>query len=245
MKHYALAIALSVAACSHIILYTLLNLWPAPTPNDTQSIPVTLVLSQESAESQASQSASSQTRKTQEQFLTTKSYNDYSHLTTKESASNVEGASQQANAISKQAASNQNAPARRMKASEQQIIEQQNDLTDPSIRALSTKDLPVMTEYEQALLQHLLDRELYTQLHQFMQNVDIPRIDFTIEIKLFENGAIKSASIKNKSANIPIERIATTAAYNASPYPRPPESDYEILYTYAVTMSYKKTGNIQ
>ena len=88
----------------------------------------------------------------------------------------------------------------------------------------------------------MLAGELYDQFHRFMRSQNETRIDFRVRIRLAENGVIKSASIVEKSDDLNIERLAVTAAYNASPYPQPPKEDFDKDFTYYISMSYNETG---
>ena len=244
MNHHALVLALSIAVCSHIVLYALLNLWPAPTPEFVnKSIPVTLVVTPDSKPSSASKDASKPKDLQQTRNVTTISASDFeianSEKPDEERSPNP--ANQSSSERTQTRVDQQSTRSRTQTSSVRQIFS--SDLKNKQqIQALTTEESRTMSDYEVELLKHLLSSELYDQFHRFMKRQAETRIDFRVRVRLFENGAIKSASIIEKSKALEIESLAVTAAYNASPYPRPPEEDFDKDFTYYISMSYNETG---
>ena len=244
MNHHALVLALSIAVCSHIVLYALLNLWPAPTPEPVnKSVPVTLVVTPDSRPSSASKEANTQDDVLPTKSLTTVSASAFSAANSEkpdeERSSNPEN--QSASKRTQSRVDQQSIRSRTQASSVRQIFS--SNLKDQQqIQAVKTQESSAMSDYEIMLLKHLLSSQLYDQFHRFMEKQGEAQIDFRVRIRLFENGAIKSANIIEKSKALEIERLAVTAAYNASPYPRPPEEDYDKDFTYYISMSYNEEG---
>lgn len=233
MKHHTLVLALSIAACSHIVIYSLLQLWPAPNKLiESKSIPVTLIVSAESPASVASKAASHASQN--KDFLITKATSTFSRSTSSDSPGSSPSKQEQSKANAT-ATAHQNTVN---KASSKRQLFTQKSKTERSISAKTNDAKHEMNEYEVTLLEHLLKSNLYNQFHIFMAREKTKEISFTLEISLFDNGAIKSASLTEKDKNLPIDKLAVTAAYNASPYPQPPEDDYKKHYTYQVMMTY-------
>lgn len=244
MNHHALVLALSIAVCSHIVIYALLNLWPAPTPDRVnKSIPVTLVVAPDRTPSSASKDSSSPDNSQASKNITTNSKSDFSVADSKNSEHTryPKSQSEVSSERTQSRVNEQSQRSRTQSASVRQIFSSDTK-NQQQIQAIQTQDTFQMSEYEVELLKHLLSGELYDQFHKFMRNERETRIDFRVRIKLFQNGAIKSASIIEKSKALDIERLAVTAAYNASPYPRPPQEDFDKDFTYFISMSYNETG---
>lgn len=228
MKHYGLILAISIALCSHIFLYSLLQLWPAPAPMEKSSIPVTLIVSPDSKATKASTAKQKQSKTSHSpEKVTTRSDSKYN-------ASKIHKPADEA-------AKHQKESKRRQQRNQPNSLKQiftSNQKNQPKINALTQDAATIMSAYEQELLRHLLDRDLYTDFHRFMDHASETEISLRLRLVLFSNGAIKSASLVEKSKEVAIEPVALRAAYNASPYPEPPEEDIELNYTYFVSMSY-------
>jgi len=237
MKYHTLALALSIAVCAHISIYALLKLWPAPEQiREVKRIPVTLVVSAEQSASVASMSQAQSGAR--EQLLTSRSRSTFAQpIAAKEPNASTTKTSPNSSPNSvEQAKSNRQNTINRT-ASEKQLLSETSS-SEQQISAKTVNAKHIMTPYEVKLLNHLLEGDLYNQFHTFMARAKEQEISFSIEITLFENGAIKSASLTQKNKNLPIDKLAITAAYNASPYPEPPEDDYKKHYRYQVMMSY-------
>lgn len=240
MNHHALALALSIAICSHIVLYALLNLWPAPTPETTnKSIPVTLVVAPDSKPSAASKSVKATEAKPKTDTISSSGTSEFQAY---KSLENLPETLQQSQNQASQSRVDKQAKRSRSQAASVKQIFSSDTKNMPEIPAIKTQEAEAMSAYEIELLKHLLAGELYDQFHRFMRSQNETRIDFRVRIRLAENGVIKSANIVEKSDDLNIERLAVTAAYNASPYPQPPKEDFDKDFTYYISMSYNETG---
>lgn len=244
MNHHALVLALSIAACSHIVLYALLNLWPAPIPDRvSKSIPVTLVVTPDSKPSSSSKESRTQEDQQKTKNLTTINASNFSVASSEKTDENPTPnlTDQSASDRTQTSVDQQSSRSRAQTSSVRQIFS--SDLKDQQqIQAVTTQESRAMSDYEVELLKHLLSSELYDQFHTFMKRQGETQLDFRVRVRLFQNGAIKAASIVEKSKALDIERLAVAAAYNASPYPRPPEEDYDKDFTYYISMSYNESG---
>jgi hypothetical protein len=243
MSHHALALAVSIALSVHILIYTLLGLWPAPKQEITEkSIPVTLV----SRAATSRESLSTTEQSTQEQApsktLATISESRYEAPSSKEAdltrnEENKVSSSNDTKMPSRSSLQNQN---RANTASIGSIFQsKQGELKEEIV--VSTKPVKhKMSDYEQSLLKHLLESKLYDQFNRYMLSSPTENISFQLELYLFANGAIRSAKLVEKDEDLDIDQLVVTATYNASPYPRPPSEDADKNYRYTVNMSYKK-----
>lgn len=246
MKHHALALALSIALCAHITIYALLSLWSAPIPdNSEKSIPVTLIVSPDSVASKATKQVESSRKSSFSDLLTTKGQTDQRVKATEnpdeKPPSKSTNDSATGNSIEQRQTASQLSRQRNQAASIKQLFSSTaRDM--PAIKAVQTSQNEQMSAYEIELLSHLLSGQLYDDFHRFMEKATKNQINFTIQLSLFSNGAIKSAKLVSKDQDLPIERLAVTAAYNASPYPRPPDKDVSSNFTYSVSMSYSENA---
>jgi TonB family protein len=109
-------------------------------------------------------------------------------------------------------------------------------------KQISTKDTAKLSEYQQRLIQHMLQGKLYDKFHRILNSNNSNNsntLDYTLNLWLLPNGAIKNASIKTSSGIDEIDKLAITAAYNASPYPKPPPADAATRYQYEVPVQYQ------
>ncbi len=106
-------------------------------------------------------------------------------------------------------------------------------------KQISTKDTAKLSEYQQRLIQHMLQGKLYDKFHRILNSNNSKTLDYTLNLWLLPNGAIKNASIKTSSGIDEIDKLAITAAYNASPYPKPPLADAATRYQYEVPVQYQ------
>jgi TonB family protein len=112
--------------------------------------------------------------------------------------------------------------------------------TQNEIRQISTKSLDELSDYEVLLLQRLARNELYDDFHKIMIHHNQDQVDYTVSLFLFPNGAIKNARIKESSNIADIDRLAIQAAFQASPYPKPPQEDINTGLRYDIPIIYKK-----
>lgn len=244
MNRHALVLALSIALCMHIVLYALLNLWPAPTPDTiNKSIPVKLVVSPDSKPSAANQSSVAQKAQAANETIRSTAENDFKVTSAEQPiiSPSTNPQTRQTNAERSSPTHKQSERSRAQASSIRQIFSSPAEEKQP-IQAIQKEATQAMSDYEIELLKHLLAGELYDQFHLYMRSQNETQVDFRIRIRLFANGAIKSANIIEKSKDLDIDRLAVNATYNASPYPRPPEEDFEDNYTYYISMSYNESG---
>ena len=246
MNNPSIAVAASLALSCHAILYLLLNLWPAPEMAEPKkSMPVTLISPSNPAVNAKTQAPNSR-RESRQPKVTSQSESEFKIATKNEQAQ-----------INKQTANNSNTQTttksvseaqqqnrtQRADASVKSLFANNNEAHIEHVPVLSTQQNEELSPYQQALIKHLLAGKLYDRFHSFMASASQNEINYLIELRLFENGAIKSASLIEKSNSVEIDKLAITAAYNASPYPRPPTEDFKFDYTYAIPMSYKRNNS--
>jgi len=119
------------------------------------------------------------------------------------------------------------------------LFSQERAQASSQITQLSNSDLPPLGDYELSLLQRLAANELYQDYPKVLANNKRERIDFSVEIILFANGAIKTAKIIESSNIDAVDQLAIQTAYNASPFDRPPEEDIEKGFRYLIPISYQ------
>ncbi len=117
----------------------------------------------------------------------------------------------------------------------------QSKTADNTIRQQSSSEKPILSEYEILLIQRLSDASLYDRYHHLMDTHQKESFGYTIELVLFPNGAIKNAKIIESSSIAQLDELAKTTAYNASPYPRPPESHRHFGFKYLIPIEYHKS----
>lgn len=122
----------------------------------------------------------------------------------------------------------------------QDLFGQNTQLDNNEINQIQEKDLLSLSDYELSLLKQLSRGELYKEYHRVLAQHQRDRIDFSIEIVLFPNGAIKRAKIYASSKIPEIDKLAIRTAYNASPFEKPPEDDIETGFRYVIPVSYRK-----
>lgn len=108
------------------------------------------------------------------------------------------------------------------------------------VQQISTQSLNTLTDYEILLLQKLAQKRLYDDFHKVMEKYKQDTINYTLVISLFANGAIKSAQIKTSSSIDEIDQLAIKAAYQASPYTKPPKEDIQRNFRYEIPIIYEK-----
>ena len=108
------------------------------------------------------------------------------------------------------------------------------------IQQISTKKLTELSDYEIQLLQQLARNELYDSFHGVMDRYNQQQVDYTISLFLFPNGAIKNAQIKESTKIAEIDQLAVKAAFQASPFPKPPSEDVRFGFRYDIPIIYRK-----
>lgn len=110
------------------------------------------------------------------------------------------------------------------------------------VEQISTKTVSELSDYEKTLLTQLSKDTLYDNFHPVMMHNTKTQVDYVLSLRLFKNGAIRSASLI-KSSGIPeIDQLAIQTAYQASPFPRPPDEDAAMEYRYQIPIIYDRTG---
>ncbi|TNC82024.1 MAG: hypothetical protein C9356_06420 [Oleiphilus sp.] len=107
-----------------------------------------------------------------------------------------------------------------------------------TVQQISTRNTEILSSYQLTLRKHMLKGELYDRFHRYLRDHDKPKINYEILLTLFPNGAIKNASIRQSSGVEELDKLAITAAFNASPYPAPPTSDIRNGFRYAIPFTY-------
>jgi hypothetical protein len=246
MSNPSIAVAASLALSCHAILYLLLNLWPAPEiVEQKKSMPVTLISPSNPAVNAQTQTPNSR-RETRQSRLTSQSENEFKIDTNNEQAqinkqtTNSSNTQTSTKSVSETRQQNR---TQRADASVKSLFTNNNETSTENVPVISSQQTEELSPYQQALIKHLLAGKLYDRFHSFMAGASQNEINYLIELRLFENGAIKSANLIEKSNSVEIDKLAITAAYNASPYPRPPTEDFKIDYIYAIPMSYKRNNS--
>ncbi len=108
------------------------------------------------------------------------------------------------------------------------------------VQQISSQSLDQLSDYEIQLLQKLAKKELYDAFHQVMQRYNQEKVDYTVTLYLFPNGAIKNATLKESSNIKEIDQLAIQAAFQASPFPKPPAKDIANNYQYDIPIIYIK-----
>ncbi len=109
------------------------------------------------------------------------------------------------------------------------------------INQVSTTEAPQLSNYELELLRVLTYRKaVYDRYHAIMDAEGKSQFDYEIELILFANGAIKRADITRTSGIKRIDELAKEAAYNASPFPKPPSEDIVTGFRYRIPVAYQK-----
>lgn len=127
---------------------------------------------------------------------------------------------------------------RRPSAGFQALFSKEESESNNPAKQLSTRQSEVLSSYQIMLRQHMLKGELYDRFHRYLQDNDKQRVDYELLLTLFPNGAIKNASISTGSGVEELDKLAITAAFNASPYPAPPADDIRQGFRYRIPFSY-------
>lgn len=109
-----------------------------------------------------------------------------------------------------------------------------------STEQISTKSVAELSDYELALLTQLSQEVLYDEFHPIMLYNTKTQVDYILSLRLFKNGAIRSAALAKSSGIEEIDRLAIQTAYQASPFPAPPTKDAAIDYRYQIPIIYDR-----
>jgi len=106
-------------------------------------------------------------------------------------------------------------------------------------KQVSTRNAAKLSDYQKRLIKHMLQGKLYDQFHRIMKEKNATTVSYTLSLWLLPSGAIKNAAIKETSGIQEIDKRAISAAYSASPYPKPPPGDTATRFKYEVPVQYK------
>lgn len=109
---------------------------------------------------------------------------------------------------------------------------------------ISTKSVAELSDYEKALLTQLSQESLYDEFHPVMLYNTKTQVDYILSLRLFKNGAIRSATLAKSSGIAEIDQLAIQSAYQASPFPAPPTKDAAIEYRYQIPIIYDRLNLI-
>ncbi|KZZ30534.1 hypothetical protein A3755_13810 [Oleiphilus sp. HI0085] len=127
----------------------------------------------------------------------------------------------------------------------QNIFSRDKQSLKPSqTKQVSSKELEQLSDYEILLLSALRKDSLYDPFHAVMNTHKRKEVAYTITLRLFPNGAIKNALIKEPSGIMKIDELALQAAYRASPFPTPPHEDIQKGYKYDIPFIIYQNKNI-
>lgn len=112
--------------------------------------------------------------------------------------------------------------------------------TKNNIQQISSKTLEQLTQYETQLIQIMAQKGLYDEFHPVMAKNKHTNIEYIITLHLFQNGAVKTASIRQSSGIEEIDQLAVKTAYLASPFPKPPSEDINKSFKYDIPIIYQK-----
>jgi periplasmic protein TonB len=258
--HFSLVISIVVAVSIHIVilagLYALLNRPELPIEKTVPSIILNPSIAQRAEQSEASTATAHSDR----HLVSTTSESEFTisppipdkaepaqetvvHPQTRPQQPDKSPAKQQsvgkAPAVSVPTTSSQqrNAPNQPQLRS---LFQQAATDQTAEVEQISTKSVAELSDYERALLTQLSQEALYDEFHPIMLYNTKTQVDYVLSLRLFKNGAIRSATLAKSSGIEEIDRLAIQTAYQASPYPAPPAKDAAIDYRYQIPIIYDR-----
>jgi outer membrane biosynthesis protein TonB len=241
MTSPSLGISIALAFLLHAITIALLNSLKLPEPpNEAQSIPIQLT----STRSIASVSASNQSAATtsKKDVINTKGaslYKQHDSITEKTAESNTKQ-TQASSVSSRYSQQSRQSKSSQAGASVKSLFQTEMPTSSDIAIIQKKENTTELSAYEQLLLKHLLGEKLYDDFHPVMELSYLDSVSYNIQLTLFGNGAIKSAYLTKNSASSQIDKLALTAAFNASPYPKPPAGELSNGFTYNIPVKYYK-----
>ena len=252
MNHAVFPASIFFALCIHGALFFFINLlFSLPEPEPKRSIPVTL-RSTEVAASKASKAkqVKQETQSSKSREVIDSDTSSQFKTTTSKQLAQEQSKGSKAHKKPKQSkpdipalpsfSSSQASRAQKARQGGREMFEAKDIEQISEIKQISTEELPPITDYELTLIQHMVKAELYDRFHPIMANAKKESIGYILKLNLFANGAIKKASIRQSSGISQIDQLAIQAAYNASPFPRPPKADLGKNFTYMIPITYEK-----
>lgn len=259
-SHFSLAISIVVAISFHIVilagLYALLNRPEPPLEKTVPSIILTPSIAQRTEQSEATMANAH----SDDNLVTTTSESEFTSPVPTPSKPEPE----QEEVIRPQTSPQQTgkSPVKQQSAGKGPSVsvpttspQQRNTPNQQQLRSLfqqaateqtatteqiSTKSVAELSDYELALLTQLSQEVLYDEFHPIMLYNTKTQVDYVLSLRLFKNGAIRSAALAKSSGIEEIDRLAIQTAYQASPFPAPPAKDAAIEYRYQIPIIYDR-----
>lgn len=263
-SHFSIAISVVIAISIHVImlagLYALLNQPEPPVERTVQSIILSPSIAQHTEQNEAPTASTQNDR----DLISTISDSEFtSPAPIKKVAEPVQENTTQPQTRSQQ---NSQTPARQQRTSKAPSVsvptrapQQRNTPNQQQLRSLfqqtatdqtapieqiSTKSVAELSDYEKALLTQLSQESLYDEFHPVMLYNTKTQVDYILSLRLFKNGAIRSATLVKSSGIAEIDQLAIQSAYQASPFPAPPAKDSAIEYRYQIPIIYDRLNLI-
>ena len=257
--HFSLVISIVVAISIHIVifagLYALLN---RPEPPVEKTVP-SIILNPSIAQRMEQSEAATATAQSDRNLVSTTSESEFtsSAPTPSKPEPELENTIRQTSPLqpgkprTKQQSASKSpevsvpttAPQQRSATNQQQLRSLfQQTATDQTATTeqISTKSVAELSAYELALLTQLSQEVLYDEFHPIMLYNTKTQVDYILSLRLFKNGAIRSAALAKSSGIEEIDRLAIQTAYQASPFPAPPAKDAAIDYRYQIPIIYDR-----
>lgn len=240
-----LVICALLAVVLHIFAYTLGYLaWPTPTPTQ-RTLPTVLLMASTQSHAAKNASAAAPNTNNQETNNAEQALVKPKELLSTNSESRQKAQTKQTKASSSKAQesaekSQNSRQSRAQKGLKSLFANTSQSDANSQIKQISTRKTPPLSDYQKALIQHMVRADLYDRFHDFLANRAETKAAYQIEFRLMENGAIQSARITKSTGISALDELAVTTAYNASPYPPPPRSDSARGYRYTIPVEYLK-----
>ncbi|MDX1452130.1 MAG: TonB C-terminal domain-containing protein [Oleiphilaceae bacterium] len=233
-RRIRVSIAVMAALALHAVSLAIINrLIDLQLHREVKTIPVLLVSdrsieSKESIQSTQAETTSSQAR----DFATTSREKEYKVSASegvefsgsKTGQKRAQSSSESALPTIQMPEMSQSSRAQQAREGLQELFKRSGQVT-PVEQKSTLQDAQLLSEYEQILWRSLSDHSLYDPYNEVLREQGMRELQFSIEIQLFPNGAIKRAKITESSGAQYIDDLAIKIVYDASPYPRTPASD--------------------
>jgi TonB family protein len=262
--HFPLAISVVVAISFHIVilagLYALLNRPILHVEKTVPSIILNPSIAQETGQKETSDarpradrnlvsttSESEFTAPTPPEKITPQIQKEVTHVPTPKQTEKAP-TKHQSKTNTPIVAVPKNTPQQRNAPNQQQLrsmFQQAATSETAVIEQISTKSVAELSAYEQSLLTQLSKESLYDDFHPIMHHNTKMQVDYILSLRLFNNGAIRSAALIKSSGIEEIDQLAIQTAYEASPFPSPPAKDAAIEYRYQIPIIYDRSNQIK
>lgn len=257
--HFSLVISIVVAISIHIVIFASLYALLVQSEPPIQRTVKSIILNPSVAQQSTQENATANTTSNRNLVSTVSESDNLAPLTSKPAVPEQKTTTPHPNSRTKQSA---NAPAQQHrpyqtplvsiptnsslhhKAPNQQqlssMFQQTATNQTETTNQLATKSAPELSDYEKALLTKLSQETLYDEFHPLMLYNTKTQVDYILSLRLFNNGAIRSATLVKSSGIAEIDRLAIQTAYQASPYPAPPAKDAAIEFRYQIPIIYDR-----